>query len=198
MGAKLICAAVGLAVPLLAAALTVEEDDASKGKVIQRGKVTVVALAGNEYSLTEVPAQALQLEFFEQVPDKYRDAATGLNTGEPVTKEQALAVLDADYRDSAFDYDSVRLRGLTVQRPGFVAWCSNISLFGCLNRELRAGTWVEFEANGRNRQGGMTGFQRRIVMIRRVPAAPPAPAPSPASSPAGTSATDTPKAAAGA
>ncbi|MFZ5544020.1 MAG: hypothetical protein ACOZJZ_10715 [Pseudomonadota bacterium] len=183
MGMKLLGAAAALAVPLLAAALTIEEDDASKGKVIQRGKVTVVALGGDEYSLTDVPVQAVQFEFFEQVPEKYRDAAAGLNTGEPVTKEQALAVLDADYRDSAFDYDSVRLRGLAVQRRGFVAWCSNISLFGCLNRELRAGTWVEFEANGRNRQGGMTGYQRRIVMIRRVPGAPAASASSPAPGP---------------
>lgn len=143
----------------------------------------MLAIGADHFTVVTVPAQAAQLELFERLPPEYVSPDTGtLDPGEPVSAEQVSLVLEAYYKDTAIDFDSIRIRNLKLGRLGYLVWCSNVTFLGCLNRELRAGTWVDFEVNGKNRQGGMTGFQSRTFVIRRrpIPGATQAPIPRPA------------------
>lgn len=159
-----------------ACAFTVEAPAAAS--VVQRGAIVVVAYGSDYFSVVALPTQAAQLEFHAVLPAAYTQGlTTPLNPGSAVSPDQVPIVLEAYFNDSAIDAASIRVRNLQIKERGYAAWCSSPTIFGCLNRELRAGTWVEFEVNGRNRQGGMTGYQPRIFMIRRIPMASQAPGP---------------------
>lgn len=160
--------------PLAASAIEFETQP-PLAKVRYEGTVAIVDLPTGTFMLNEVPPAAVTVEQFDELPKKYRSKSTlALTLGESMTTEDAQAVLDAWYRDTAIDYESLRVRGLAVGERRYVAYCTEVSLFGCLAGSVLAGTVVTFEANGANRSGGMTGFQPRTVVIRRST---PAPAP---------------------
>ncbi len=142
----------------------VEEDDF--GKSTQVGMTQVIELKGQFYAFSPVPTIASQ---FKSSPDTspYPEFAGKLFLGDPMTKEEALKVIEAYYRHNAIDFKSIVIRKFALGERQYVFWCSNPSALGCLNREGRAGNWVEFEVNGANRSGGMTGFTRTIFLIKK-------------------------------
>lgn len=159
-----------LALALLPAAASAIEFEAQPAlsKVRHEGTVVIVDLPAGTFMVNEVPPAAAPVEQFEELPKKYRSKSTlALTLGEPMTVEDAQAVLDAWYRDTAIDYDSLRIRGLTLGERRYVVYCTSPSLFGCMDGKVLAGTVVTYEINGANRSGGMTGFQPRTVVIRR-------------------------------
>jgi len=166
LGATICAAIAGAASVGAALAFTVEPPPAAA--VIQRGKVVVIQLGSDYFTVTTVPPDAAQLEFLPALPPAYaRDDAAALDPGSHVAPTQVTPVLEAYFKDSAIDFESIRIRHLQIDERGYAAWCTNPTIFGCAYRELRAGTPVRFEVNGRNRVGGMTGFEPRIFMIRR-------------------------------
>jgi hypothetical protein len=146
----------------------------------QVGVAHLISLpGGGRFTLTEIPVQANAFRAFVDIPadftkPKYKAAMARLTLGDEVTREEVIAVLDAHFHEVAFDYDSVKLRKLQVGARRYVSWCAAPGLFGaCYDTQFRAGTWVEFEVNGKNRHGGMVGFERNIVLIRKLKAAEP-------------------------
>jgi hypothetical protein len=156
-------------------------------KVTIHGDVAVVDMPdGSEYTVAAVPLEANSMKTFIEIPaefkkDKFKKSLGMMSLSGQVTRDEAVRVLDGYLHEVAFDYDSVKLRKLVVSDPQYAAWCDNY-MFTCLSWQFRAGTWVEYEINGKNRGGGMTGFQRNVVLIRRAVAAtttPPPPTDSP-------------------
>lgn len=159
-------ALIALLLPGLAAA--VQFEDVPAARVTYDGDVPVVALNGASYYVNEVPAAAGTIEQFESLPKKYQSKGTlALDVGEEISVSDVQAVLDAWYHDTAIDYDSVRIRALVVGERRFVSYCLDMTIFGCVDGKILAGTVVTYEVNGANRSGGMTGFQPRTIVVRK-------------------------------
>ena len=167
------CAACGVASLSRAVDIVDEQKDAAR-VTSENGIYTIQLPQGQSYTLTEIPTEATQPKTFTVIPadfdkPKYRDVIAKMSLGDELTHDDAVAVLDAYLREVAFDYDSVKLRKLQVGARQYVAWCSNYA-FTCLDWQIRAGTWIEYEMNGKNRSGGMSGFERKVVVVRKVKA----------------------------
>jgi hypothetical protein len=164
-----------LALSSVSRAIAVEIVDEKKdvARVVQVGPVSVIYLPnGTQYTPITVPPMVKSFKAFIQVPpefqkEKYKKGLASLSLGNQMTREEVVAVLDAYLREVALDFDSVKLRKLQVGDRQYIAWCDNY-LFTCLNWQFRAGTPVNFEMNAKNRNGGMTGFDQNIVLIRKL------------------------------
>lgn len=150
-----------------AMAVTVE-DQTTIGPIVSHvNGTTVVQIEGASFSIVDIPTIA---NGFENSTEALTHAKLKekLPKGELVSAKEAQQVLTAYYQKNAFEPSSIRVRGIVVgESTSWTTWCINPSLFGCLQRVGAGGTWVEFELNGRNRSGGMTGFQRTIWMVRK-------------------------------
>lgn len=164
---KTTVAALILLASISAMAFQVEESTSQFS--ISNG-VAVLQVPGITYTIAEIPPSANRMES-ATTPDDYPGFGH-LTTGSDIAKDEALGIVEQFYKHTAIDFSSIAIRDFRVGAPQFVFWCSNPSLFGCLNREGRAGTWVEFFVNGANRSGGMTGFFRTILLIRKLPNSP--------------------------
>jgi len=159
-----VAAAFILLTSIGAAAFQVEESTSQFS--ISNG-VAILAVPGTTYTIAEIPTSANRMES-ATTPDDYPGFGH-LTTGADIAKDEALGIVEQYYKHIAIDFNSIVIKDFRVGAPQFVFWCSNPSLFGCLNREGRAGVWVEFFVNGANRSGGMTGFLRTILLIRKLP-----------------------------
>lgn len=154
-------------------AVDIVDEHKDAPKVSTANGITSIEMpTGWTYTVAEVPASAVKLQAFTTPPPQFakgknKAALDSLTFGEDLTRDEAVAALDAYFREIAFDYDSVKLRKLDVTQRTYVAWCSNY-LITCLEWQFRAGTWTSFEMNGRNRNGGMTGFQPEFLLLRKV------------------------------
>lgn len=164
---KTTVAALILLTSISAMAFQVEESTSQFS--ISNG-VAVLQVPGITYTIAEIPTSANRMES-ATTPDDYPGFGH-LTTGADITRDEALGIVEQYYKHTAIDFNSIAIRDFRVGAPQFVFWCSNPSLFGCLNREGRAGVWVEFFVNGANRSGGMTGFARTIILIRKLPGMP--------------------------
>lgn len=149
-----------------AAAFEVEQPSAQAG---MHESVSIFKIGDITYTVTGIPNVADAFETFETPPPDYQEGTNGLTLGAPITQAEAIKVIEEYYRENAFDFDSIKIRKLQLGPLEYAAWCS-ARLFVCTNREFRSGNWVEFEVNGANRSGGMTGFQRQVFMIRKLSA----------------------------
>lgn len=150
-----------------ATAVTIEDQAASGPIVSQVNGTTVVQMQGATFSIVDIPTIA---NGFENSTEALTHAKLKemLPRGELVSIKEAQQVLSAYYQKNSFEPSSITVRGIVVgESTSWATWCTNPSLFGCLQRVGSGGTWVEFEVNGRNRSGGMTGFQRTIWMVRK-------------------------------
>ena len=88
--------------------------------------------------------------------------------GDPITPEEITKALDWYFKNTAINYESIKLRNLKIDKPKYVVWCPDY-VFTCLSGwTARAGTVISYEANGQNRSGGNAGFTFRIQAIRKV------------------------------
>lgn len=148
-------------------AVVIEEQIPSAPSITEVNGVTVVKLNGASFSIADVPTFANGFEN-STTTDTNAELKGKLPRGELANREEVLTVINAYYEKNAFDNASVVIRGLKVgTETSWAIWCANPWIFGCLEHRGSGGTWVEFEANGRNRSGGMTGFQRTIWMVRK-------------------------------
>lgn len=151
----------------IASAVTIEDKQEDAPLVREVNGITVVQIAGTDFSIAGVPTVANEFEN-SSTTDTHTELKAKLPRGELVSREEVQQVLSAYYEKNAFEINSVAIRNLKVATTtSWAIWCANPWLFGCLEYRGSGGTWVEFEANGRNRSGGMTGFQRNIWMVRK-------------------------------
>jgi hypothetical protein len=149
------------------AALQFEERPADT-TVQQVGVVSVVTLEGIDYGVNRMPEVANQMKFVDELPDAVRRKAPQITSGLAMDEAEVTKVLEAWLRESAFDFDSLKIRGLTVGRPMYATWCAAPAVFGCMNLQVRAGVLVQYEINGKNRSGGPTGWRPEVLLIRRA------------------------------
>lgn len=140
------------------------------GASVQRSGIdATVTFVDGTYSLTNLPEELGGFEVYtDMFPAKYSDQVKNVTVGDDVTLNEALKVIEADYREKAFDFDSIKIRNPKLLPRRFVIWCSNY-LFTCHQYQFRVGSFISFEVNGRNLNGGMTGFTMRVSMISRLP-----------------------------
>jgi hypothetical protein len=166
----------------VASAQAFEIEKAAGGARFKRDAgVPVVEIGAIAYAVSEIPPGALKLEFAGDL-EGHKEFQGKLDKGEPMAESEVQQVLEAYFRHTAIDFDSIKLRALKAGQPTYAVWCGEWFIV-CLEGKGAAGTLVQFEANGRNRQGGMTGYQPQTLLIRkRSGAAGPAPAPASAAS----------------
>jgi hypothetical protein len=129
-------------------------------------QVPVVMIGTIAFSVFRIPEERAQFEVSTST-ETHLELKAKLKLGEPVTKDEAIKVLEIYYRNTAFDFDSLKIRDIKIDTPRYAVWCSNPTIFGCLEWNGAAGTWVEYEVNGKNRSGGMTGYSKVIQLIRK-------------------------------
>ncbi len=148
-------------------AVKVEESKPEEAQVTEINGTTVITINDMAYSIAQVPAIANQ---FENITDlsSNTELKNKLPLGELVLRSEIDTLIEAYYKKYAVDSSSIIIRNLSVANAqSWALWCINPWLFGCLERRGSGGTWVEFEINGKNRSGGMSGFTRTIWMVRR-------------------------------
>jgi hypothetical protein len=160
---KYIVLAIVFLFPMSVACVEVEKDDGTTFTV--DGETEKITIAGQAFTLWHVPVGEAEIEVFSSVPEKYRGAMMKVSAGEPLRESEAIAVLVSHYKHTAIDSDSIKLRAVTLKGPRYMAYCA--AGFGC-NHAFRGGTLVELEVNGRNRMGGMTGFESEQYLITKV------------------------------
>lgn len=153
-----------MVIPVAARAVEFEENSANKQHV-PVGVADVFVIDGEYYAVVDLPVRANRYEFKDLDSGGYKDVS--VSPGEEMTEDEAKKVIVYYFERSAFEAGSVKIRGFKFGDRKYARWCSNPSLFGCLYWEYRAGTFIAFEANGKNRSGGMTGYQPRAIMIRK-------------------------------
>ncbi len=143
------------------------QDTADASNVTTIDGITIVKINGATFSVAAVPTTVNQFENSTST-DTHAELKGKLPLGELATRSEVEAVIKSYFESSAFDSASIAVRSLIVgTKKSWAVWCSNPWLLGCLEWHGLGGTWVEFEANGRNRSGGMTGYQRTIWMVRK-------------------------------
>lgn len=131
--------------------------------------VSVVVTDGASFSIVDITDKA-NAEPTNEADDgnKYlQKVKSGLSLDQPVSEEEAVKVLDVYYRNVAFDPDSIVVKDLTLGTHGVRTWCMYRLFKKCGQFYGAAGTLVEFDVNGKNRSGGMTGYSHSVVLIRK-------------------------------
>lgn len=129
--------------------------------------LSVVAIDGVQYVISPLPEQAVKLQIVPTLDELQGFKPDNISPGEEMNEAEVQAVLKTRFERTAFDAAAIRIRDLTVGNRAYAAWCANY-LFVCMDWQARAGTYATYEVNGRNRSGGMTGFQRQTILIRKV------------------------------
>jgi hypothetical protein len=168
-----------LVLPLLAAAFAagstfaLEVEDSSTSNVQQGLHDDLVTIGDQRYVVTDyslLPEGGF--EAYDQVPPKFAGPFSRLSAGTEIPRTEIIKIIDAHYKETAINYDSIKIRKVDVTWPKYIAGCSVPSIFAlCAAHTYMAGTLVTFESNGQNRSGGMTGFQPVIWMVRSALAA---------------------------
>jgi hypothetical protein len=156
-----------LAIPLCSSAIEFEKADVVQ--ITETGDTSTIMIDGTAYLFWRIPDELLQFEASPDLPEKYKAEMARIPIGDPVSLEDATKVIEAYYKKTAFEFDSLKVRKLAVIGGRYVTWCTDF-LVTCLSHAHRAGTWVEFEVNGKNRSGGMTGFEPVKILVTKVPA----------------------------
>lgn len=138
-----------------------------ESNVTEVGAAYVIDIGGETYALTEIPVSAPMIKTSLSEPEEAK--GSGVTPGCKTTDAEAIAVLEAWYRKYSYDFDSIKLRNLSVGERHYIAWCSNPLFMLCSTWQIRAGTWVEYEVSGKNLHGGRTAFSREIKAIRKNP-----------------------------
>jgi hypothetical protein len=136
-----------------------------ESNVTEVGAAFVIDIGGETYALTEIPISAPMIKTSLSEPDEAK--GSGVTIGCKTTETEAIAVLEAWYRKYSYDFDSIKIRNLSVGKQQYIVWCSNPLFMLCSTWEIRAGTWVEYEVSGKNLHGGRTAFSREIRAIRK-------------------------------
>ena len=76
--------------------------------------------------------------------------------------------MDWYFKNTAFDYDSIKIRNLKLLPPKYITWCTDYVFFCMGTWQAIAGYVVTYESNGKNRQGGMSGFKPAIQTIHKT------------------------------
>lgn len=148
-------------------AFQIESGDSDKSFATTTDGVAVMKIDGATYTIADLPISASGLEMSES-PRSQPELVAKLNFGDPITPEEITKALDWYFKNTAINYDSIKLRNLKIDKPMYVIWCPDY-VFTCLSGwTARAGTVITYEANGQNRSGGSSGFTSRIQAIRKV------------------------------
>lgn len=165
--ARVFCVVAALFTPLYARSFEIQKADETP--VTHEGDITTITIHGTKYQIWSLPVAAEHLEIFNEVPEQYRGDFLRVPAGERVTTDEVAKILEVYYRDIAFDFDSMKLRNLEAPGLRYVSICDSF-LVQCRTRTVHAGTLVTYEVNGKNREGGMTGFESRQLLITKVAA----------------------------
>lgn len=159
--------AVGALIAWSVSAFGFEVDKDSTSTEI--GAATVIEMNDETYALIDIPLRASMIKTSLEKPPEAE--GTKVNPGCQITKDEALTVIEAYFRRYGIDFLSIKIRNTQLGDRQYIVWCDNPLFMLCSNWQIRAGTWFEYEINGKNRYGGMTGYQREIKAIRKNPKA---------------------------
>ncbi len=151
-------------------ALAIEIDDSPSSKVQQGIHEDLVTVDDQRFLVadySQLPEGGF--EVFEQVPKKYAGPFSRISPGAEIPRAEIIKIIDAHFKETAFNYDSIKVRKIEASWPRYVAGCSVPTLILlCASRTYLAGTVVTFESNGQNRLGGMAGFQPVTWLVRNA------------------------------
>jgi hypothetical protein len=136
-------------------------------KIIEVGAASVIDVDSDLYAITAIPNKAAMLEGGKTLPQKFEP--TSVTVGCPMSKKEAIKVMETYYRKNSFDFSSIQIRNINIGELQYVYWCDNPLLMLCTNWQIRAGMWIDYEVNGANQVGGKTGFHHTIKLIRKNP-----------------------------
>ena len=132
--------------------------------------IPVVTLGNVSFSIYEFHPETEWSEPTNQADEKNMDLVKlreKLILGDPVNEEEVIKVLTIYYKNVAFDPDSVVIKNLMMGEHKIYTWCS-IRLFRkCSSFFGTAGTRIDYDINGKNREGGSTGFIHSVVFMRK-------------------------------
>lgn len=160
-----ICTAIAALLAISSTSHAFEIDKESKSTEI--GAASVIETDDQTYAVVEIPLVAPMVKSSTTKPPEAD--GTRVSPGCKMTEDEAMKVLELWFRRYSIDFESIKLRNTHVGDRQYVIWCHNPLFFICSDWQIRAGTWVEYEVNGKNRMGGMTGYQREIKAIRKSP-----------------------------
>lgn len=128
--------------------------------------IEVISLGEASFSVVSIPESADDYEISPR-EDTRSDLKSQLKLGEIVSKEEAINVLEIYYKHNALDENTIKIRNLIVGQQVYATWCIARLYFWCTEYKGKAGTYVTYEVNGENIQGGKTGFRKRFLLIRK-------------------------------
>ncbi len=132
--------------------------------------IPVVTLGSASFSIYEFKPETQWSEPTNDADEKNKHLVklrAKLVLGDPVSEGEIIKVLAIYYQNVAFDPDSVVIKGLTIGEHKIYTWCSIRMISKCSSFFGAAGTRVEYDINGKNREGGFTGFTHSVVFIRK-------------------------------
>jgi hypothetical protein len=152
-----------VSLPFTALSMVIEKSDNTS--ITTNGETETITISGQKYLLWPVPKAGI--ETFVSIPPQYSGPMQKLAPGEPMSEEELGKVLEIHYKNSAFDFDTFRVRNLVASGPRYIAFCVVSGPFAPCTHKFRAGTWIDLETNGKNRLGGMTGFEPASLLITK-------------------------------
>jgi len=130
------------------------------------GETETITIGGQQYQLWPVPK--VGVEVFASIPEKYNGPMARLTPGESLTEDELQKILEIHYKNSAFDADTFKVRNLSIAGPMYVAFCAETAPFVACKHGFRAGMRIDLETNGKNRMGGMTGFEPAAFLVTKA------------------------------
>lgn len=168
---RLMCLMAAAALSI-ACAQAIEIDDSPDTKVEAGTHETRVIVSGQEFLVTDYSQMPEGgFETYDQVPAKFAGAFARISTGDEIPRAEVINIIDAYFHETAFNYESMKVRKIDISWPKYIAGCSVPTILSlCAARTYLAGSFVTFESNGANRLGGMTGFRPNAWLVRRASA----------------------------
>lgn len=133
--------------------------------------VIVITTDSETYTVASLPITIFGMESaVDPVKLKRKKIVKNLDYGADISQHEIEKVIDIYYKNSAYDYESIRLRNISIGYRQFITYCSTPVIWGICDTGwvAVAGVPVFFDADGRNLSGGKTGYARVALMIRKV------------------------------
>lgn len=146
-------------------AVEFEKQSSASFETLANG-VSVIGFDGNVYAVSPMPDAAAKYKISPAKSDLEAFKDQDMDPGLELTEKEAQRVVEVLFENTAIDKESIRIRAFTIGKRVFAEWCDNFFI-ACANWQGRAGTYVTYEVNGRNRSGGMTGYEKQTILIRK-------------------------------
>lgn len=166
---KSACFLLCLFLPLASPAVEFKKDNPDVKYQVVNG-IPVVTMGNASFSVFEYRPETEYSEptnNYDESDKRLVSLRKKLILGDSVTEEEAVKVLTVYYQNVAFDPDSVVIKNMKLGEHKVYTWCSVRLFRKCSSFYGAAGSRIEYDLNGKNREGGMTGFKQVLVFLRK-------------------------------